>query len=255
MSDRQNVHLLYKKLGETPNECILRWKKENPKYFDAPMTYAGRLDPMAEGLLLILSGEELKNKDKYLDLKKTYEFEILWGFTTDTLDVLGLVLDSSDIFPPESEIKNYLKKMTGKFEQIYPIYSSKPVNGKPLFQWAREGRINEVEMPKHKVEIFNIEHISRREISKKNLLENIFLKISSVSGDFRQNETIEKWEEVISKCPLDTFLIDKFYVKVSSGFYVRQFVLDLAKSFNTKAVTFHIKRIKVGDYGVEQSLV
>ena len=96
MEKNRGLHLLYKNLGETPNESILRFKKENPEYKDESMTYAGRFDPMAEGLLLVISHEELQNKDQYLDLKKTYEFEMLWGFETDTLDILGKI--SEDFF-------------------------------------------------------------------------------------------------------------------------------------------------------------
>ena len=139
MTDTQEsskgVHLLYKKLGETPNQCVLRFKKENPDYANIPMTYAGRLDPMAEGLLLVLSGEGIKEKEKYLDLPKTYLFEILWGFSTDSLDLLGLVSDSNmedslAVKPPrEEELRGMLKKSVGKFVQSYPAYSSKPVDG------------------------------------------------------------------------------------------------------------------------------
>ena len=56
--------LLYKELGQTPLECILEYKKNTGE--ERPMTYAGRLDPMAQGLLLCLVGEECKNKDQYL---------------------------------------------------------------------------------------------------------------------------------------------------------------------------------------------
>ena len=53
------------------------------------MTYAGRLDPMASGLLIVLAGEETKNKEKYLNLDKEYLFEVLFGFKTVTYDFLG----------------------------------------------------------------------------------------------------------------------------------------------------------------------
>ena len=223
------------------------------------MTYAGRLDPMAEGLLLVLSGNELANKDKYLGLQKTYEFEILWGFETDTLDVLGKVSENSfstylskdtDIFLLKNQdmFSTNFSKLTSKFEQSYPAYSSKPVLGKPLFQWAREGRISEIEIPKHEVELFSAEYISRREVSKNKLLEEIKNKISRVSGDFRQKEIIKSWEENLSNTNLDVFGIDKFKVSVSSGFYVRQFVSDLADNLGTRALTFHIKRTKIGQY-------
>ena len=89
-SNNKDLHLLYKNLGETPHEAILRYKKDHPEHKDLTMTYAGRLDPMAEGVLLVLSGDLVFEKDKFLDLPKNYEFEILWGFETDTLDLLGL---------------------------------------------------------------------------------------------------------------------------------------------------------------------
>ncbi len=249
MADEQNLHLLYKKIGETPHEAILRYKNEHPLYKDDSMTYAGRLDPMAEGLLLVLSGDAVFEKDKYLDLPKTYEFQILWGFETDTLDVLGLLSDhQTSGAPSQDSISNTLKSMFGKFEQIYPVYSSRPVNGKPLFQWAREGRISDVDIPKHEVELYEAEYIERKIISKVDLLDNIKNKVGLVNGDFRQQEIIKKWEEVLEKSPSTGFVIDKIKVVVSSGFYIRQFVSDLALKFDTKAIAFHIKRTKVGDF-------
>ena len=170
MNENKDLHLLYKNIGETPNERILRFKKDNPEYEGIPMTYAGRLDPMAEGLLLVLSGEEIKNKDEFTDLQKTYEFEVLWGFETDTLDVLGLVSTKSDsLAPSQNIISSSLQKFVGKFEQRYPDYSSKPVQGKPLFQWAREGRLGEVEIPSHSVNVFSASFLSRRSISNPGL--------------------------------------------------------------------------------------
>ncbi len=249
MEPKQNLHLLYKNLGETPHEAVLRYKKDHSEYAETPMTYAGRLDPMAEGLLLVLSGDVILEKDKYLDLPKTYEFEILWGFETDTLDMLGLVNDSfSKGVPTQDMISKNLDNFIKKFEQIYPVYSSRPVNGKSLFQWAREGRLSEIDIPKHEVELHETEFLSRRTISKDDLLKDIEHKVGLVQGDFRQQEIMDKWREVLKNCEADEFVIDKIKVVVSSGFYVRQFVSDLAQSFDTKAVTFHIKRTKIGDY-------
>ena len=85
-----NVIIAYKNIGETPLECLERHRKERSIDKDIPMTYAGRLDPMAEGLMILLVGEECKNKDKYLGLDKTYEFKILVGFSTDTYVFLSL---------------------------------------------------------------------------------------------------------------------------------------------------------------------
>ena len=80
----KKVIVLNKKEGETPLESLENFRAKNKKYQDVKMTYAGRLDPMASGVLLVLAGDETKNKEKYLNLDKEYEFEILFGFATDT---------------------------------------------------------------------------------------------------------------------------------------------------------------------------
>jgi tRNA U55 pseudouridine synthase TruB len=93
-------------------------------------------------------------------------------------------------------------------------------------------------------------------VDKEELLKNIEDKINLVKGDFRQEEILKTWQEVLG--PKDNsntdsvqetkFIIDKIKMKVSSGFYIRQFVSDLSKELNFPAVTFHIKRTSVGDF-------
>ena len=245
--ENPGVHLLYKNLGETPNEAVLRFKDQNPEYKDVSMTYAGRLDPMAEGLLLVLSGDAVYEKDKYLDLPKTYEFQVLWSVSTDTLDVLGISEKSESVLVPEVEtLKEKFEESIEKFEQIYPVYSSRPVNGKSLFQWAREGRIKEIDIPKHDVELYSAEHLGREKIGAQDLLKNILDKVSLVKGDFRQEEITKRWKEVLEGNR--EYVFDTIRIKVSSGFYVRQFVADMAEGFGIVATTFHIKRTQIGDY-------
>lgn len=73
-------------------------------------------------------------------------------------------------------------------------------------------------------------------------------KIDLVKGDFRQEEIKEKWKEILAND--GKFTIDKIEIEVSSGFYVRQFVSDLAKSFGTPGTTFSIVRTEVGEYKI-----
>ncbi len=87
----EKVLLLNKPLGMTPLELIQGFKKRFPKYEKLKIGYAGRLDPMARGLMVCLVGDESK-KQKETELKtKDYVFEALFGVSTDTYDVLGLV--------------------------------------------------------------------------------------------------------------------------------------------------------------------
>jgi tRNA pseudouridine(55) synthase len=250
MEKQKGLHLVYKKVGETPLQTINRFKVENPEYKNIPITYAGRLDPMAEGLLLLLSGDLVYEKEKYLGLPKTYEFEVLWGFETDTLDLLGLVVESQKVHKicKVEELEDKINQFVGKLEQKYPAYSSKPVDGKPLFMWAREGKLDEIKIPSHEVEVFSTSFVSRRIIEGRELLKEIENKISLVSGDFRQVEILEQWKDVLDNKLDQVFTVDRLKVNASSGFYVRQFVSDLAKNLENQAATLSIYRAKIGEY-------
>jgi tRNA pseudouridine55 synthase len=124
-SQEKDIHLVYKKLGETPLLCIDRFRKENTDFSMAKITYAGRLDPLAEGLLILLTNEKVNEKERYLDLEKVYEVEILWGFSTDTADLLGKVTNIKSQVPEQKKVEEYLLKSVGDFVQNYPAYASK----------------------------------------------------------------------------------------------------------------------------------
>ena len=81
--------ILDKSVGQTPLACLEEWRRAAGVAVSVPLTYAGRLDPMASGKLLILIGEECKQKDSYLNLDKVYNFSALLGIESDTHDVLG----------------------------------------------------------------------------------------------------------------------------------------------------------------------
>lgn len=247
---KDGVIILNKKLGQTPLECLLEYKNKTKE--DGAMTYAGRLDPMAEGILLCLVGEECKNKDKYLKLNKKYIFEILIGFSTDTHDLLGLIENGGDYkldykLPDSEEFSNLLKAFTGKRSQIYPAYSSKTINGKQLHTLARAGIIEENELPSREIEIFELNKISEIKINNTDLLNEIIRRINLVKGDFRQKEIIEKWTNVLSGTN-EEFSLIKMEMSCSSGTYVRALVRDLSKLSGIPMCTYSIERTEVGDY-------
>ncbi len=251
MKKNSDIHILYKKLGETPKECILRFKNENPDLKDLSMTYAGRLDPMAEGLLLVLSGDNLYKKEEFQNLPKVYEVSVLWGFETDSLDILGVVSAFKDKIPSIEEVSHLLKNNIGKLNQRYPNFSSKPVKGKPLFVWAREDRIDEIDIPVHEVSIHEASFLKRELLTKNSLLKEIENRVNLVSGDFRQNEILNSWRKSIFELEKEEFVLDRINLSVSSGFYVRQYIKDIATESDALALTFHIKRISVGDFKIK----
>lgn len=238
----------YKQLGETPLEALDRIRVEKEIPINVPMTYAGRLDPMAEGLLLILVGEECKNKDNYLGLDKEYEVEVLFGFETDTGDTLGKVKGQKSEVKTEikkSKVEEILKTFIGKSVQEYPAYSSKTVNGVQLHTLANKGELPD-KMPTKEVEIYDIQIIEERKIEADVLLEEIKNKISKVNGNFRQSEIVNLWEQNLQG--LDPYKIVKIRVACSSGTYMRSLAHNLGQRLGTCALAYSIKRVTLGSY-------
>ena len=245
----KKIIVLNKKEGETPLEALDGIRIKYKEYKDIKMTYAGRLDPMASGVLVVLLGEEVKNKEKYLALEKEYEFEILFGFATDTYDILGKVVNNCELkitnYELEKQIKKELKNFKGELIQQYPIYSSKTVLGKQLFTYARAGE--EVEIPTRKIHIKSLKLLGKvRIINNKKLFQNIEKRIKKVKGDFRQDEILSTWKERLEE--EGKFFVGKFKIKCSSGTYVRGIANSLGNKMKIPALAFSIKRTKVGRY-------
>jgi tRNA pseudouridine55 synthase len=253
----KKIIVLHKKEGETPLEALENFRRKNKEYKDAKMTYAGRLDPMASGLLLVLAGEEVKNKEKYLVLDKEYEFEILFGFATDTYDILGKIIKNTEVKPMyfnrksdlQKKVKENLKYFTGKFVQKYPMYSSKTVKGRQLFEYARAG--TDVERPEREVFVKELKLLKLRKISNKKLLANIEKRIKKVKGDFRQKEILKIWRKKLKrlqpKKPQD-FFIASLKIKCGSGTYVRSIGNSLGEWMGIPALAFSIKRTRIGNF-------
>ncbi len=178
---------LYKQLGETPSERLERLRMQKPEYAREVLSYAGRLDPMAEGVMITLVGSANKMRDAYLDMSKEYVLDILFGFSTDTYDVLGRIMDTGDtVSVTKKAVEQGLNEYRGHVSQEYPPYSSKAVEGKSLFQWAREGAIGALVLPKKTVTVYDITLDGMYKIKEAALLAYIEHGIEKVHGDFRQ---------------------------------------------------------------------
>ena len=247
----QKVIILNKKEGETPLEALEVFRSKNQEYKGVKMTYAGRLDPMASGLLIILAGGETKNKDKYLKLNKEYNFEILFGFSTDTYDVLGKVTKSRNVIAKKEDlekiIKNELKNFKGKFIQQYPIYSSKTVGGKQLFKYARNEE--EVDIPSREVEVKNLKLNNVKKVKGKKIKQDIIKRIGRVKGDFRQKDILKIWNKKMTD--ENYFFIASLTIKCSTGTYVRVIANSIGETIGIPILAWSIKRIKVGNYKIK----
>ncbi len=240
---------IYKNIGETPLEALERFRATRPDLEGIPMTYAGRLDPLAEGELLILIGEECKQKEKYLGLDKEYEVEIVCGISTDTYDALGLVTDVRDERLVHDLNTVDFSKYVGRFLQEYPAYSSKTVDGIQLHERARNNELPD-EMPTKEVEIYSIVQVGKASnILSLELKQRIFSNIALVHGDFRQEEIKRRWEEVFSRSTLvekgESWPRITIRVKCSSCTYMRSLVHRIGADLKVGAFALNIKRTKV----------
>ncbi len=248
----QKVILLNKKEGQTPLQALQLFRRKNKKYQDSKMTYAGRLDPMASGLLLILVDEKIKDKEKFLNLDKEYNFEILFGFATDTYDILGKITKVNIIKIKTEELRRTINKeldnFKGKIKQKYPPYSSKTIGGKPLFYYARKGE--DVELPEKLIEIKKIKLLKIRKRRGDKLLKDIKKRVDKIEGDFRQIEIKNIWEEKIN--PEEFYFIASLNIKCSSGTYVRVLANSLGQKIKIPALAYSIERSKVGKYKTQK---
>ena len=245
---------LYKQIGETPLQRLERFREDEPSYKNKKMTYAGRLDPMAEGVLLVLTGEECKSKEEYLKLSKEYVFEVVFGIETDTYDLLGKILNVAP--PPLNVLRKVeveLDEFKGVIEQEYPPFSSKAVFGKPLFEWAKAGRIKEIELPKKRNKVYDIKTEGTRMVGISEMRDKVEYVTSHLKGDFRQREILSNWEELSSRCAIE-FPAVSIRIECSSGTYVRDIANKLGKKLGTCATTLSIKRESLGEYKAEDSI-
>ncbi len=246
---------IYKKVGETPLEAINRFRANNPEYKSVKMTYAGRLDPLAKGVLILLAGDAIYEKEKYLKLDKEYEAEILFGFETDTYDILGLPKKNKKIENFKKEkLAESLKIFIGTSKMSFPPYSSYRIKGKPLFQWVREGRIKEIKIPEKERETYEIKITRLRKIGGKNLLAQINKKIKKVKGDFRQGKILKQWEKILKNNTDIEFQTANIKIKCSSGTYIRSIAHNLGRELKIGAILLNLVRTKVGDFEIKDSL-
>lgn len=244
----QNGVLMMDKLrGETPLEALKRLRMERSELAGVPLSYAGRLDPIAEGVLLVVVGETNKNREEYLHLDKEYEVDILWGVSTDTGDILGIPGYVSWNTPEKRKIVSVLPHLVGECNQEYPAYSSKTVNGKPLWEYAREGKLGDITMPTHHIEIENMNFIENYTLSCGELYADIQDVVSKVTGDFRQAETLAEWNKVIKDAP-EKIHFTRLHIACSHGTYVRQLVSDIGERLETPACVYKLKRTRAGEY-------
>ena len=128
---------------------VVGWVKRALREAGEPKTrvgHGGTLDPLATGVLPIAIGEATKLAGHMLDATKGYDFTIGFGSQTDTLDLEGAVVATSEHLPGRAEIEAVLPRFTGPIEQVPPKYSALKVDGQRAYTLARAGEEFELKL-------------------------------------------------------------------------------------------------------------
>jgi tRNA pseudouridine55 synthase len=200
-------------------------------------------------------GEENKNQSFYLGLDKTYEVELVLGVSTDSYDLLGLPNKPFEIVAniSQNQLEPALATLTGGIHQAYPPYSAVRVEGKPLYWWARQGRLNEVKIPVAKRDIYQLSILEIQQLSLEVFSTDLSSRIGQVEGDFRQPEILHAWDTLLRTTQVASLWNIKLRVACSSGTYVRGLVHQLGQDLGYGAVTRSIVRTKVGQWELKDA--
>lgn len=175
--------------------------------------HTGTLDPLATGILVLTVGKATKLNEIITATEKEYQVEAILGLKTDTLDVTGKVLKEENTHFSKAEIIDTLNSFLGSYNQEVPIYSAVKINGKKLYEYARNNE--EVILPKRLVTIQQI-HLD--------------------SLNYDNNQTVIKFTCLVSK-----------------GTYIRSLVNDIANKLGTAGTMKNLRRTKQGNFVISEA--
>ena len=143
---------VYKEAGFTSHDVVARLRGICQQ---RKIGHTGTLDPQATGVLPVCLGSATKLCDMLTDKDKEYVAELLLGVRTDTQDLTGRVLSEENVNVSDEQVREAVLSFVGTYDQIPPMYSAIKVNGKKLYELARQGK--EIERKARPVEIMEIE--------------------------------------------------------------------------------------------------
>lgn len=234
--------------------------------------HTGTLDPLACGLLIVCTNKDTKLVDILTAKKKEYIATIKLGIKTDTLDITGNIIEKKDYNFTKEELINVLNSFLGKSKQEVPLYSAVKINGRKLYEYARNN-IN-IELPVRDIEIYNIELLEYKkdlitfkvEVSKgtyiRSLINDICTKLNTVGvmsyllrtkqGDFlvdnsnklddilNDNYKVITYEEVFKNYPTINLNKEEYY-KVINGVKMNFNIKDdiIALKYSNKYIALY----------------
>lgn len=214
---------LYKSDDMTSSDavCIVRGIMSKASGVRQKVGHLGTLDPLAEGVLPIAVGKATRLFDLLAFKRKKYLATFVFGVQTDTLDRGGKTVYCGGRIPTAEEIESVLPSFVGKINQIPPTYSSKSVNGKRAYEYARKGQ--QVELAPKSVEIYSLRATNRQE------------KPCTDGTD----DTIGEYS---------------FEIECGGGTYIRAIARDMAEKLGTYAYMSSLRRLSSGDFDCNSAI-
>ncbi len=207
---------LWKPRGMTSHDCVFQLRKilKTKK-----VGHSGTLDPDVDGILPICIGKATKVVEYLQDSNKIYTGEITLGFSTETEDASGEVVEVTPVISPVSdeEIDEAMTQLTGKIKQVPPMYSAVKVNGRRLYDYARNGET--VERPIRDANIYSYRRLSE-----------------SVYNEVKQTQS---W---------------RFEVDCGKGTYVRTLSVDTGKKLGFAAHMSDLTRLASGGFSASEAV-
>jgi tRNA pseudouridine55 synthase len=213
-------------MGSTQGVGAVKRALREGGYAKVKIGHGGTLDPLATGVLPIALGEATKVAGRMLDASKIYEFTIGFGAETDSLDLEGKVIATSDVLPTLAEIEAILPRFTGPIEQVPPAFSALKVDGKRAYDLARAGEV--VALQSRKVIVHSL---------------RCFVTSCETESLSRSNEA--------TKLGLDEITLT---AHVSKGTYVRSLARDIARALGTVGHVTMLRRTKAGPFTLENAI-
>jgi tRNA pseudouridine55 synthase len=248
----RSVVLVHKPRGMSPVQAITRVREIDPALEHRRIGYAGRLDPLATGLLVLLLDEANKRAHEFNHLDKRYEIEVTFGVRTDTFDLLGLpTVSGASIDAPSLDAA--IDSLVGTRSQRYPPYSSVRINGRPAFYWARRGEVPDGGWPEKERTIRTASVVDRRVVSGAAMVEQALSDIASVQGDFRQEQLARAWRDASQVLSGRDLTVLRLAIECSSGTFMRSIADALGERAGCAAIATVIHRTRVGPYELDQA--
>lgn len=207
----EGILIVNKEKGYTSHDIVSIVKKRT----NEKVGHTGTLDPNATGVLPLLIGKATLISKYLIEHDKTYLATLKLGKRTTTADSEGEIIEECEVKNIQTEeVEKVLKSFLGKQIQTPPIYSAIKVKGKKLYEYARQGKNDKVDIPKRKIEIYNIE-------------------LKEIRNDLK---------EIV------------FEVSCSKGTYIRSLCEDIATKLETVGYMSELTRLQVGRFKIEDSI-